>query len=509
MVLLGRLLALSGLLCLLGCGKTPSEEVKSPRPVTAIVLETRDPSMDLRLTGAVKAWNEEDIAFEVSGRVTFIAEAGTYLNGRWVDEGEVVQDGDVLARIDSEQYEVARLLAKSEVDTASADLKGVEDELKKLQSAGAAAVSQSAIDSMEADALAASAQVESAKARLRQADLDVRNTELWAPFDAEVSEVFVRAGGYARAGERVANLVMIDPVKIDVSVSAKTHRRLSEGDFVKVFVNGEELSSPAAVYQKSTVADPATRTFTVTVIIRNQVVEGAEGEELAEVPGIRRLMPLLHRGADDTEGPLFVEEDQGLYEASDGSHHIWVVAEPSLLTDGTDLTRTPFRIRKVGVELGEERFNMQGIYQFREIQEAEGVEVYSFSALEVPPELQEANEAEVVLRSRDWAMRPGSLVEVQFLADRVEPGFYVPLRAILPTGDEGRGVVFVVESESGNRFIARRILVDIGDGAGEMRRISGPELADGVRVVLEGASYLVDGEAVSIVKEETLSFPRS
>ncbi|MEM1440882.1 MAG: efflux RND transporter periplasmic adaptor subunit [Verrucomicrobiota bacterium] len=484
------------------CAKQEETAPESARPVTAIQLEESVPSSALRLTGAIKAWNEEDIAFEVSGRVTYIAEAGTYLLGRWTEDGTVIQEGDVLARIEPERYEASVKLAKADVAGAEARLKGADDELQKLLSASAAAVSQSTIDSTEAEVAGIQAEVEAAAARLTQAEMDLKNTELWAPFEAEVSEVFVQAGGYVNPGSPVAHLVMIDPVKIDVTVSAETHRQISDGDFVTVFVDGEPVPFPAAVYQKSTVADPATRTFTVTVIIRNRFVSDEREAELSDIPGIVRLVPLVHRESGDVEGPLFAEEELALYPGPNDSHFVWIVDDPALIESGVDLTKTPFRIRKVPVKLGEQRFNMQGIFQFRELKENDQLKRNMFSILGVPEEIQEKDEAVVILRRREWAMRPGGLVEVEFRGEEYPQGLYVPIRAIAATQDEKRGAVFRIEKGEDGKERARRIEVDLGGNAGETQLVTSDELKPGDRIAVEGASYLVEGEMVSIVSEE-------
>ena len=90
-----------------GCGGEPEEApAPRPRPVRVIELRELDPVGPLQLTGAVTAWSEEDVAFEVDGRVTWIVESGTNLVGRWEQDGTVLVEGDVLARLNTEPYEI-------------------------------------------------------------------------------------------------------------------------------------------------------------------------------------------------------------------------------------------------------------------------------------------------------------------------------------------------------------------------------------------------------------------
>ena len=76
------------------------------------------------------------------------------------------------------------------------------------------------------------------------------------------------------------------------------------------------------------------------------------------------------------------------------------------------------------------------------------------------------------------------------------PGYYVPMEAIALAAD-GDPAVFVVESGSGGDA-CRRVPVELGETVGTKQRIASEALADGTRVVLRGAAFLVDGEPVSV-----------
>jgi len=75
--------AVMGLAVLIGCGdQEPKDTEPNPRPVTVLELREMDPVEPLQLTGSVNAWKEQDLAFEVAGRIEWIVEPGTELEGR-------------------------------------------------------------------------------------------------------------------------------------------------------------------------------------------------------------------------------------------------------------------------------------------------------------------------------------------------------------------------------------------------------------------------------------------
>ena len=115
-------LILAGIFILAGCGKKDAiVKVPNPRPVKVLELSVIDPVKPLQLTGSVMSWKEQDISFEVSGRVEWIVEMGTNLEGRWEEDGKVHIPGDVLARIDERHYKIRLKATLADNERAQAE----------------------------------------------------------------------------------------------------------------------------------------------------------------------------------------------------------------------------------------------------------------------------------------------------------------------------------------------------------------------------------------------------
>ena len=513
-----------------GCSEQPQPRTASPRPVVVTKLTATDPSRALRLTGVAESWAEEDIAFEVSGRVDYIVEEGTYLEGRWVENEDVVTKGDVLATINRAAYEAALQAAKAEVDHARIHLnrvlpaKLVESEAnqvdkdtqyakieqlhKKLSATDVELIEYRAardaagaqVDQVKAEFEGGKASLAKAKAALVQAELDLEHATLPAPFTGEVAEVYVKAGGFVKAGQSVARLVTMDPVKIDVTVSAQTNRKIHVDDFVRVFIPGQDEPFVGKVYQKSTVADPATRTFPVTLISRNMkmLVNPTGNPEVLALPRIKGVMPAT-RVAMNESGSLWVEEKQAL-RLDDNGHFVWTLEGVSM-REGIDSSNPVFVVRKVHVVPGKGRMNLQGLYFLRELKDAGTLQFLQALALGVPEGVQEGDR--VALLHESWLLQPGQLVDVQFKRDAAQPGYYVPFQAIMPTA-EGAGYILVVD-ESVAPAAAKKIEVALGKTFGEWQRIEGDAMAnlgDDVSVIVEGVNYVQPGEPVTILQTQ-------
>ncbi|MHC4932175.1 MAG: efflux RND transporter periplasmic adaptor subunit [Planctomycetota bacterium] len=525
-------------LCILGfflvAACSPKEPPKSPdipRPVTVIELKETDPVQPLLLTGSVESWKEADISFEVEGQVRFIVEPGTNLEGRWVEGDEVRVPGDVLGRLDRVSYEIARGTAAAAVVVAKENLHTAKVELAKvlpasLKAAEASSVradaeflqieslfkkgaapevdliraradrdgreanveeAKAAIDAKKAEIKSLEAKVQEAEEQQRQAQFDLDRCTLHAPFSGEVSEVFIEAGGYARRGQRVAHLVMMQPIKIDLAVSAETAGRLRVGDLMRVYAPGLEEPGYGRVYEKATTADPDTRTFRISVMTRNDLARlpFPAGDPRSKLPRISRAIPLMR--IMDEQG--YIVEDRSLHKDERG-YYVW--ADASKRHSDPVPEGTVFHLTKHRVTPGERRVSLQGLYLMRELTDIGDLRPLTLVPIE-PPD-PNADEQDVVIAKSQWRLHPGQLVPVLLSPKAPKPGLYLPIDAIRPLDNE-RGVVFLAQGGT-----AKRVEVRIVDRVGERFRIEGEGIAAGIKVITDYVHFLTDGESVRIIK---------
>ncbi|MFL9709625.1 efflux RND transporter periplasmic adaptor subunit [Methylobacillus sp. Pita1] len=139
-----------------------------------------------------------NIASDVSGLVTEVV----------VRDNQFVKKGDLLFRIDAERYHHTLEEAEARLEQRKINLA-----LKRGQSTRRAMLDDQVIsreDREDSDliTLAAKADLDQAHAELGHAKLDLKRTEVRAPVDGWVSNLLVRPGDYAQAGE--AKLALID-----------------------------------------------------------------------------------------------------------------------------------------------------------------------------------------------------------------------------------------------------------------------------------------------------------
>ena len=518
------------LLALVGCKDGVETPRDPPRPVTYVTLGTMDPSATIRLTGTAESWKREEIGFEVSGRVMQIVEPGANIVGRTFDEaGNPLTEGTVLARVDDERYRIAEQQAQASADATRTQLEQVipqqlkqaqttlgleQKELTRYQNIRAedpGAASEQTIDRYTASVEAAMAEVAIVEAlratkaaelnaylaQVDQAELNIRDCRLTSPFTGQIARVHVIPGGYAFRGIPVVTVQMMDPIKVDIAVSPETDRRIDFNDIIHVYTPyGEKLAGK--VYLKDTFADPTTRTFLVTLLVRNKRINQGVPEDLRDesMPRCSNLWT-LQRPEGQTSGSYYLEIN-AIHHDADG-YYVWKAE--NLTIDQLSADFSPIvTVRRVRVTPGEGRVPLLQIYLFRELADwgqldpQEDVIVGGVTG-------EVADGSQVILARERWALRPGEVVRVGLAGEETPAGFYVPARAIQ---SDGATHYVMVANPSGDTHRASRVEVNVAESIGQIQRIEAAgeaQLQDGIRVIVEGAHYVAEGEVVRPVEE--------
>lgn len=540
----GASIIVCGLVSLAACGREPEAPPKPPRPVSYVTLRSWAPDATTRLAGTVQPWKRVEIGFEIPGRVLHTADAGAEVRGATFDaSGASVSAATVIATLDEDRYRIA--LAEREAMTASAraNLKALETELElmipqKLKAAQANLVlqrqevkryttmvaehsasqerldhveaghkvAQAAVAEVESLQVAKAAQIVAARAQVRvteemieRARLNVEDCTLRAPFAGQIARMHVVPGGYVLPGQSVATVQMMDPIKVQVAVSPRLDAQLRYNDRVRVHLPGSDTVIEGYIYLKDSFADPATRTFLVTLLIRNRrIQDGTTGAVVdSSAPRASELLSLQKRDPD-RPGMYFAEV--GTLHEDESGFFVWKalgLTEPDL----QEKFDRRIRVKKVRVTPGQSLLEFGELFTFRELADHGELDPERDLVLRgVTGDVKEGDE--VLLVHERWLLRPGDIVTVGLSGVRNEPGYYVPEEAIRFDGQHH--LVFVVEAGQDGRNAAVQVEVRVGATFGELQRIEAVadgKLSDGMQIVVAGAQYVVDDEAINPVEE--------
>ena len=246
------------------------------------------------ISGSLGADREARIRAEVSG-----AMLETY-----VEPGERVAAGEALGRIDDAAVRDAALSAKSAVAQATVAAEQAARELQRAKSlAGAGAIADRDVETVERAALGAQAALADARSRLAQAEKVLRTTTVRAPFAGVVAERTVSPGDIVTPG--AALFTVIDPrsLRVEGSVPATAVGDVRVGAPVTFTVNGSDRPLTGRITRVSPMVDPQTRQVRLLVSVPNtagSLVAGlfVEGRIAAD----KRVATLVPEKAVDVTG---------------------------------------------------------------------------------------------------------------------------------------------------------------------------------------------------------------
>lgn len=201
--------------------------------------------------GSVIAFEEADLTFETSGKITDI----------YFREGEYVKDGTLLAKINDAPLQ-------AQLKKLEAQVKLYQDRVYRQQTLlERDAVSQEAYETVATEYNKLMADIDLVKANIAQ-------TELRAPFDGKLGLRNVSEGAYVSPSTPITTLSMTNVLKLDFAVPESYATEIKPGTRVKFAATdsrGIMREYYATVYALESSVDPATRTMRVRANFTNEM----------------------------------------------------------------------------------------------------------------------------------------------------------------------------------------------------------------------------------------------
>jgi membrane fusion protein, multidrug efflux system len=199
-------------------------------------------------TAPVEAFAEAQVIAKVGGEVIQIL----------VEEGQQVEGGQVLARLDGDRL-------RFEVQQAEANLRKLERDYQRnsdLKERGIISLGDFEKIQYEMEAL---------KATYDLARLELSYTEIRAPIDGVVAQRFIKLGNTLAVNAPTFQVTSLEPLVSYLHVPEREYRHIEAGQPATIHVDAlQGTVFEATVARTSPVIDPATGTFKVTVEVMDQ-----------------------------------------------------------------------------------------------------------------------------------------------------------------------------------------------------------------------------------------------
>ncbi|WP_454818417.1 efflux RND transporter periplasmic adaptor subunit [Labrys neptuniae] len=165
--------------------------------------------------------------FQASAMVEIRARVPGYLDAINFEDGQLVEKGRVLFVIDQRTYQASLDMANAQLKSARAQAELAGQELDRArQLVGTAAVSRSTLDQRLQQKAAADAAIETARATLRRAELDLEFATIRAPIAGRVSNRRLDVGSLVSdSGTVLTTIVALDPIDFIFDMSERDFLR--------------------------------------------------------------------------------------------------------------------------------------------------------------------------------------------------------------------------------------------------------------------------------------------
>ncbi|MDT4845099.1 Multidrug resistance protein MdtA [compost metagenome] len=303
---MSRVLSILLLLALAGCEE---KLAAPPRPVLSVVVEAQHEERRGRFAGTIQARHETVLGFRVGGRIA----------RRWVDVGDRVAPGTLLAELDPvEQHNLLRA-RESELAEVRARYDNARAIANRQQQLFASSIgSKSQLEQLRTEASTLAAALEQARSAARLARDQLSYSRLYGDHDGVVTAWHAEAGQTVAAGQDVLTLAQSQVREAVFDLPAGLAERLPAEAHWQVSAElAPQLSTTGRIRELAPQADASTRTRRV----RLSLEQTPEAFRLGSTISVELSVPVARRS---------LLPASALFERA-GKDQVWVI-DPERLT---------------------------------------------------------------------------------------------------------------------------------------------------------------------------------
>ena len=229
-------------------GSNGNNESDDTDSTIVIPVEVQDVSR-----GDISAYYSNTATLEAVGEAEVVSKVRGIVQEIYVEEGDEVQAGQVIAKIEDDQYRIEAERAKATLDRLNNDFNRNKELFQKEL------ISVEVYDN-------ARFVLESQKADYELAQLNYEYTNIKSPITGVISERFVKVGNMIGTDQQMYKVVDFDPIQAVLYVPEHERYKIKKGQGAELIADAiPGRTFTGYVERISPIIDSATGTFKVTV----------------------------------------------------------------------------------------------------------------------------------------------------------------------------------------------------------------------------------------------------
>jgi RND family efflux transporter MFP subunit len=197
----------------------------------------------------ITEWDEYTGRFVAKQRVEVRARVSGYLESVHFQEGQLVEDGQLLFVVDQRPFEAHVSRMRANLSQAETQLRVAQLEFERGERLETArAMSRETMEERRARRDSAQAEVDAARAALRSAELDLGFTEIRAPMSGRASDIRVDVGNLISGGNAdstlLTTIVSLDPIELEIEASESEFMRYTRLDTAGTRRSSRDVANP-------------------------------------------------------------------------------------------------------------------------------------------------------------------------------------------------------------------------------------------------------------------------
>lgn len=277
-----------GAACALPASAGEAPQGPPPTPVQVTHAESMEMTEMLTVPGTVVSRNDARVSAEIPGRLTWVAEVG-----------DVVQEGEPLARIDDALLALQLSDDQSAISRLTTNISFLESEVQRFQSLAASnSAARQQLEQAQNNLAMAHEDLNQARNARARTQYQLDRAVVRAPFSGRVVERLARAGEYTSPGGQLVRLVDTASLEIQAQAPLDVARFLRSGLQIDVADrDGYQSSASNPIRTVVPVGDPRSRMMEVRVTLNDPRWVVGSAVRLALPASEARHVLAVHRDA--------------------------------------------------------------------------------------------------------------------------------------------------------------------------------------------------------------------